>query len=171
MPAGQRGKKAGHVFCDVPLHPLTKTLFMQTILLPTDFSATAKNAALYALQLAEQVGAKNLVLYHSYEIPVTIDPLVPGLQMLDIETLKKNSEKGLSNFELELKPFANNVTISSISEYGALASGLDELCARVHAGLIVMGITGGGLLEEKLIGSNTISVAKQKVPSSHGGGA
>jgi len=138
---------------------------METLLVPTDFSPTAKNAALYALQLAEQLAAKKIVLYHSYEIPVTIDPMVPGIQMLDMESLKEGSEKGLEIFKQELLASANGITIDTISEYGALTQGLDEVCAKVNAGLVVMGITGGGVLEEKLIGSNTLSVAKHtKLP-------
>jgi nucleotide-binding universal stress UspA family protein len=138
---------------------------METILLPTDFSPTAKNAALYALKLAEQLGVKKLVLYHSYEIPVTIDPLVPGIQMLDMESLKQGGEEAVNNLALQLKDFAGSIQIDTINEYGALADGLDEVGARTNAGLVVMGITGGGILEEKLIGSNALSVAKHtKVP-------
>ena len=138
---------------------------MNTILVPTDFSTTAKNAALYALKLAEQLGVKKLVLYHSYEIPITIDPLVPGIQMLDMESLQEGSAKGLENFKLQIQQFAGNMTIDKVSEYGSLREGLDEVCKKVGAALVVMGITGGGLLEEKLIGSNTISVAKHsKIP-------
>ncbi len=133
---------------------------MNAILVPTDFSTTAHNAALYALKLAEQLGVKKLVLYHSYEIPITIDPLVPGIQMLDMESLQAGSAKGLENFKLQIQEFAANITIDKVSEYGSLSEGLDEVCEKVGAGLMVMGITGGGLLEEKLIGSNTISVAK-----------
>lgn len=133
---------------------------MKNILVPTDFSATAKNAAFYALKLAEQLNVKKLVLYHSYEIPVTIDPMVPGIQMLDIESIKEGSEKALEKFTLELKAFANDIMIDTVNEYGALTTGLDAVCAKANAGLVVMGITGGSLLAEKLIGSNTISVAK-----------
>lgn len=133
---------------------------MEAILLPTDFSPTAKNAALYALKLAQQLGVKKLVLYHSYEIPVSIDPLAPAIQMLDMESVKNGSEEGINNFEMQVKAFANNVTIEKINEYGAMAEGLDEVCSKVNAGLVVMGITGGGILEEKLVGSNAISVAK-----------
>ncbi len=103
---------------------------METILLPTDFSPTA------------------------------IDPLTPGIQMLDIESSKENSAKGLDNFMIQIKAFANNIEIDTINEYGALADGLDEVCAKTNAGLVVMGISGGGMLEEKLIGSNALSVAK-----------
>ena len=133
---------------------------MKNILVPTDFSETAKNAALYALQLAEQLSIQKLVLYHSYEIPVTIDPMVPGIQMLDMETLKESSIKGLDNFKLQIKAFNSDIVIDTVSEYGSLTAGLDDVCAKVNADLVVMGITGGGMLEEKLIGSNTISVAK-----------
>jgi nucleotide-binding universal stress UspA family protein len=138
---------------------------MQSILVPTDFSPTSKNAARYALELARQLGIKRIVLYHSYEIPVTVDPLMPGVQMLDIESLKTNSEKSIENFELQIKAFAGDVEIDSVNEYGALADGLDEVCAKANAALVVMGITGGSVMEEKLVGSNTVSVAKHtKVP-------
>ena len=138
---------------------------MESILLPTDFSQTAKNAAVYALNLARQLGIKRLVLYHSYEIPVTIDPIVPGVQMLDIESLKINSMKALENFEVQIKAFANGIEVEHINEYGDLNEGLDDVCAKANASLVVMGISGGGILEEKLVGSNTVSVAKHtKVP-------
>ena len=133
---------------------------METILVPTDFSPTAKNAAMYALKLAGQLGVKKIILYHSYEIPVTVDPITPGIQMLDIESLKQNSAQALDNFVLQIKAFANDTEIETINEYGALADGLDEVCAKTNAGLVVMGITGGGKLEEKLIGSNALSVAR-----------
>ena len=133
---------------------------MEAILLPTDFSEISKNAAKYALKLAAQLGVKRLVLYHSYEIPLTIDPITPAIQMLDIESLKEASQKNIEQFQLQLKAFATGMQIDILSEYGALTAGLDEVCERAGVGLIVMGITGGNLLEEKLIGSNTLSVAK-----------
>jgi nucleotide-binding universal stress UspA family protein len=134
---------------------------MQVLLLPTDFSETAKNAGMYALKLAEQLGASKIVVYHSYEIPVTIDPMVPGIQMLEIDSLKEGSAKGLERFRLELLPFAHkSITIENFNEYGALTEGLDDVCKAVKADLVVMGITGGGIIEETLIGSNTLSVAK-----------
>ena len=133
---------------------------MEAILLPTDFSETSRNAAHYAVKLAAQLEVKRLVIYHSYEIPLTIDPITPAIQMLDLESLKEESLKNIQQFALQLKAFATGLQIETISEYGALTAGLDEVCERTGAGIIVMGITGGNLLEEKLIGSNTLSVAK-----------
>lgn len=133
---------------------------MHTLLLPTDFSPTANNAAQYALQLAGQLGIKRIVLYHSYEIPVTIDPMIPGIQMLEMDTLKESSEQGLHRFRTSLLPYAKNVAIDIFNEYGDLAGGLDEVCKKVNADIVVMGITGGNVLEEKLVGSNAVSVAQ-----------
>lgn len=138
---------------------------MQSILLPTDFSPTAKNAARYALELAKQLGIPRVVLYHSYEIPLTIDPISPGVQMLDMESVKANAARSLENFEVQVKAFAGDIQVEHLNEYGALADGLDEVCTKTNAALVVMGITGGSVLEEKLIGSNTVSVAKHtRVP-------
>jgi len=139
---------------------LPNIVFMEAILLPTDFSPTAKNAAVYAIKLANQLGVKKLVLYHSYEIPLTIDPMVPAMQMLEIESLKEASQKNITDFKEELTALAPGIDIETLSEYGDLTEGLDEICEQLNAGLVVMGITGGGVLEEKLIGSNTLSVAK-----------
>ncbi len=134
---------------------------MHTILVPTDFSATAKNAAVYAVGLAKQAGAKKIVLYNSYQAPVGIDPMAPAIQLLDIDLLKKNSEEGLEQFKSQLEAtVADHIPIDTLSEFSLLAAGLDEVCKKVGADLIVMGITGGGALEENLVGSNTISVAK-----------
>ncbi len=138
---------------------------MEAILSPTDFSSTARNAALYALRLAKQLSVKKIVLYHSYEIPISMDPMAPGIEMFDLDSIKKDSETNIQNFKLELKAFAGDIVIDTVSEYGSLGAGLDEVCDDLDIGLVVMGITGGSFLEEKLIGSNTLSVAKHtRVP-------
>lgn len=134
---------------------------MKKILVPTDFSATAKNAALYAFKLAEQLKMEEVVLYHAYEAPVNIDPMVPAIVMPDIETLKESSQYALAHFKSIVCPFCDkSIKVSTLSKYDHLGNGLDEVCREVGAGLIVMGITGGNLLEEKLIGSNALSVAE-----------
>ncbi|MBW7952968.1 MAG: universal stress protein, partial [Chitinophagaceae bacterium] len=47
---------------------------IETILLPSDFSATATNAGLYAIELANQIGAKKVVVYHTYEAASVSEP-------------------------------------------------------------------------------------------------
>ena len=61
---------------------------MKNILVPTDFSATARNAARYALQLAEQSRAPKVIFYNAYQAPLMVDPMVPAVQLLNEEKFK-----------------------------------------------------------------------------------
>jgi nucleotide-binding universal stress UspA family protein len=134
---------------------------MKDILVPTDFSTTAKNAARYALQLAEQIGAPKVIFYNAYSAPIIVDPMVPAVQLLNEENLKKDSQDALDKFQLFVKAFCpKDCVVETYCEYALLNNGLNEVCQKTNSELIVMGITGGGLLTEKLIGSNTLSVAK-----------
>lgn len=134
---------------------------MKKILVPTDFSAAAKNAALYAFKLAEQLKTEEVILCHAYEAPVNIDPMVPTVVMPDIDTVKESSEKALEHFKSVLCPFcASGIKVSTLARYNHLGNGLDEICKEAGAGLIVMGVTGANLIEEKIIGSNALSVAR-----------
>ncbi|WP_026768137.1 universal stress protein [Asinibacterium sp. OR53] len=133
---------------------------MNKILIPTDFSATATNAALYALGLAKQVGVKSVVLYNAYQSPVTIDPMMPTVQLFDIDELKKNSEEALDRFRSQLKEAAGTISLETFSAFNVLSEGLDSVCQETGADLIVMGISGAGGVEETLIGSNAVSVAR-----------
>lgn len=134
---------------------------MKNILVPTDFSETAKNAAEYALQLAGQTGAPKVILFHAYQYPMIIDPMVPVVPMIDEEQLRKDSEEALEKFkQLLLTSCPPDCLLETYCEYALLHNGLEEVCKTLDATLIVMGITGGGYIEENLIGSNTLSVAK-----------
>jgi len=134
---------------------------MNTIIIPTDFSTTAANAAVYAVHFAHQVKAGRLLLFHAYELPVALDPLMPGVQMLELDSYKDTAIHNLEAFKMELlAKFPNtNLVVDSVVEYGSITGGLELIASREKIELIIMGITGGGALEETLIGSNTISVA------------
>ena len=137
---------------------------MQTILVPTDFSATAKNAAIYAIELAKQIGATKVIIFNAYEAvmpTMTMDPTVPSIMPVDIETYKNISETGLQKFAADLQTACNNqVVLETLNDLNTLVSGISEAAEKTGANLIVMGITGGNALEESLIGSNTVDVAK-----------
>ncbi len=134
---------------------------MQTIIVPTDFSTTASNAAEYAVQFAEQIKVKRILLFHAYELPIALDPLMPGVQMLELDSYKEVANNNLENFRNELRSKFPNSTIQFdvVVEYGSITGGIEMIATREKIELIIMGITGGGALEETLIGSNTTSVA------------
>lgn len=134
---------------------------MRTILVPTDFSQTAKNAARYAFEFAAQAGFNKVVLYHAYQPPLNADPAMPSIEFLDLEGLKKSSEEGLRNFLAEVNAYSKKgIPVETISDFSLLSENINDICDKVNADIIIMGITGGGKLEEVLIGSNTVSVAK-----------
>ncbi|MEI6265799.1 MAG: universal stress protein [Sphingobacteriia bacterium] len=134
---------------------------MQTIIVPTDFSTTAANAAAYAIQFAEQIKVKRILLFHAYELPVALDPLMPGVQMLELDSYKEVATNNLENFRYELRSkFPNTaIQLDIVVEYGSITGGIEMIATREKIELIIMGITGGGALAETLIGSNTTSVA------------
>ena len=80
---------------------------MKTILVPTDFSETAKNASLYAIDFAKQVKAKKIILYNTYQAPVSVgpDPMVPVLEVFDLETVKKANEENLQLLKFKFLAF------------------------------------------------------------------
>ncbi len=138
---------------------------MQTILVPTDFSATAKNAAIYAIELAKQIGTAKVIIYNAYEVvmpSMSIDPMVPSIMPIDIETYKNISESGLENFSRELHTACGEtVILETMSEFNSLVNGISEAAEKTGTNLIVMGITGRSAMEESLIGSNTVDIAKE----------
>lgn len=135
---------------------------MKTIVVPTDFSATASNAADYAVHFAQQVKAERIVLLHAYEIPVAIDPMMPGIQIPEIDGFKESAEKRLYEFrsELLLKYVNTGIVFDILAVYGSILSALEDFSEKDTIELVVMGITGGGALEETFIGSNTVHIAE-----------
>lgn len=141
---------------------------MQTILVPTDFSASAKNAAIYAINLAAQLKLQKIILYNAYlSPPVMNEPAgVPVIPVTDLETFKTISTDGLEQFTQSLKSICpSGVTLEQKSEFGDIVNDIDEICETTEADLVVLGITGTSKMEELLIGSTAVSVVKRtKVP-------
>ena len=131
---------------------------MKTILVPVDFSDTARNSALYAAGLAKWIGAKKLILFNAYSIPLATEM---SWAVLQTEELRKYSEDGLADFKRMLEAETDNtVEIVCQSEFGFLTERIEAVSTETDSDLIVMGITGGGKLEEVLIGSNTTHILR-----------
>jgi len=140
---------------------------MNTILVPTDFSENARNASAYALRLAADVNTKKVVFFNAYQAPpVLTEPTMPAMPVMDIETMREISNSGMEQFKRSLEAECpSGVEIEHITEFSILSNDITEICNRVGAELIVMGITGTSKIEEVLIGSTATSVIKHtKVP-------
>lgn len=133
---------------------------MRTIIIPTDFSATAMNAADYAIEFAKQMNINKIILYNAWQ-PVTIVDPMATLVISEIDSLKETSANQLQKEYNRIKTFSPiHIEIEQMSDMHTLATGLEELCKARVVDYIIMGITGGDSFEEKLMGSNTITVSQ-----------
>lgn len=129
---------------------------MKTILAPTDFSEAATNSVNYAAELANASGAK-LLLLHAYH-----PPLITGdipVVFPSMEEIAEASLKALQKIESGLRDkFQNTFPIKCIVSCGFAADETEKAAKENHSDLVVMGMRGAGIIEEKLIGSVTTSV-------------
>src|SRR5580765_7708170 len=138
---------------------------MKSIVVPTDFSPTAYNAAQYAMGLASQMHADKIILYNAYQQYIADDPMMVTIAIQDTTELRKISEDGLAHMLETLKenvPAA--ITTECVSDYNTVTNGILEVCREHDAELIIMGITGAsGKLDEVVIGSNALDVSRRSL--------
>ncbi|MFA6085513.1 universal stress protein [Mucilaginibacter sp.] len=135
---------------------------MKAILVLTDFSEAAHNAALYAACLTHQLETDQLILYHSYEFKAPAEVPLPGPS--EMETLHQTSADSLTELKNRLRTFINERTlIDTLNDERPLLMAVTDITTRYQVELIVMGITGKNGLERVLIGSNTMIMAKESI--------
>ncbi len=125
---------------------------MKNILVPTDFSACATNAANVALQLAASYGA-TLHLYSNIDIKT------------DTLERSKEDERTIHNAELLLsewreKAAYDNVTIETAWSGGKLTDEISKYVANKSIDFVVMGSHGLSGKNEFFIGSNTQKIVR-----------
>ncbi|RRA99996.1 universal stress protein [Larkinella rosea] len=113
---------------------------MKTIVLATDFSKSAKPASDFALQLAEQLKAR-LVLLHVYHHPLRLPPLQAVFTPLE-EKNKVSSRRKLYRLRDQLKKRCGDVPISILNREGATLDTIKAVVKEQKAELLVMGTAG-----------------------------
>jgi nucleotide-binding universal stress UspA family protein len=129
---------------------------MQTIVVPTDFSSEARNAALYAAELAKLFGAK-LLLFHAYMLPTPVSE-VPYV-MVTVDELQKENEVLLKK-EVEHLVQVYGVKSEGIVRIGIPSDEIRVLADDVNIDLIVMGMKDTHGID-KMIGSTTINAIRK----------
>ncbi|MDR6158452.1 nucleotide-binding universal stress UspA family protein [Chryseobacterium sp. SLBN-27] len=141
---------------------------MRTIVVPTDYSKPARNAAFYALHLAAALKS-NLHLCHAFGIPIE-SPLLgqtawalyeyPALQEENSKELRKLGkvleEKSKALWGDEAFPF--HPAFYYVCEGRDVDQVINDTAEENKALLIVMGMNGAGLLTRFLFGSNSIKM-------------
>lgn len=133
---------------------------MQTILIPTDFSPEAHNAAIHAAELARIFNAK-LLLFHAYMLPTPVSE-VPYV-MVTVDELQKENEQMMKK-EAEVLNQQFNMEIEWLVRIGIPSDEIKLLVEERPIDLVVMGMKGVGGID-KLIGSTTVNlIRKVKTP-------
>ncbi|AZA86641.1 universal stress protein [Chryseobacterium shandongense] len=141
---------------------------MRTIVVPTDYSKPARNAAFYSLHLAAALKS-NLHLCHAFGIPVESPMLgqtawalyeYPALQEENSKELKKLGkaleEKSKALWGDEAFPF--HPSFYYVCEGRDVDQVINDTAEENKALLIVMGMNGAGMLTRFFFGSNSIKM-------------
>lgn len=130
---------------------------MKTILVATDFSPAATNAANYAAEMALTINA-NILLFHVYQIPVGyLEVPIP----LSPEDLLMGAEKQIKDLKEQLSKKTNNkLYIATEIKMGSFFAELKNACERVTPYTVVMGSQGTTAAEHLFFGSNAVHAMK-----------
>ncbi|MEO8583452.1 MAG: universal stress protein [Flavitalea sp.] len=133
---------------------------MKKILVPTDFSETSKNAARYAVQLASKVTGVKVIFYHVY------NGMAAGSDGSLLTETREDRTRVLdfafANFETEMA--LEGVPVQSVYENGdSLVSAVEKYVRNNSIDLVIMGITGASEIDQALMGSNAVDMAREGI--------
>ena len=130
---------------------------MKTILVATDFSTAALNAANYAADMAKAINA-DLLLWHTYQMPVI--HLEAPLAISE-EEMKEDGEMNINRLRLQLLERTDNkVKITTEIKIGPFFRELKSSCESIDPYLVVMGSQGTTAVDRFLFGSHVIHAIK-----------
>lgn len=131
---------------------------MDTILVPTDFSEIAANAASYAAEIAKAAKAK-IILFHAWHVPAVQPETYSAIPHIDAmeEMVKNNLVKLRAHLHTRYGP---HIKIDIAYSCGFAEEEISLFIQHTRVNLIVMGMRGAGWLGEKLMGSVTTSVIR-----------
>ncbi|MCG9898486.1 MAG: universal stress protein [Hydrotalea sp.] len=124
---------------------------MKRILVPTDFSATAEKALLFAIDLAKKAGS-SIMLYHVYTPVESVFIESFAERKLHNENMQLEVMRQMHGLVETLNP-NNEVAIASIVGKVPLLENVVRFAEKNHADLIVMGTQGASGIKKSLIGT------------------
>lgn len=128
---------------------------MKRILLLSDFSDTARNAAMYALKMMEGKEA-SFILLNAYDLEFSGSPYIMQVK----EELATESLKGLKNELALMHRRFPNANIEVLSIFGSLLEVVKKEVQQNEYDLLVLGCRGETALENFLLGSRAYEVIK-----------
>jgi nucleotide-binding universal stress UspA family protein len=122
-----------------------KSIFMNTVIIPVDFSETSLHAAEFGAKWLSLAPEVEIILYHVCEKEDAYENRMEALQKLKDE-LSQNRK----------------LNITLLAETGDFITELEKLARHRQADLIIMGITNRSALMQVFVGSNALKMADNK---------
>ena len=111
---------------------------LKNILVLTDFSDSAINAARYAAAFAARVKAHNIIIYHSTSVPLATD--IPFEISSGVIGDRQETEIKLDGLKEDMSSLVSDeITISTRRDERVLISAVNILAEQLQLGLVVMG--------------------------------
>jgi nucleotide-binding universal stress UspA family protein len=130
---------------------------MKTIIVATDFSPAAINAAHYAADMASAINA-DLLLLHVYHIPMAYTE-VPIT--VNEDEIRQDVEKAFDKLKQKLtEKIGSNLNIRTEVRFGGFIRELEDVCKRVKPYTVVMGSHGTTAAVRLFFGSHTVHAMK-----------
>tara|TARA_B100000508_G_scaffold137355_1_gene131707 strand:- start:236884 stop:237726 length:843 start_codon:yes stop_codon:yes gene_type:complete len=139
---------------------------MKKILVPTDFSKYALNAAKLAADIARKFDAR-LYFVHVVDIPTYETGVIPGQSQQDIAEGLFILKKAKKDFkELMSQDFLSGINVAEGIQFGGVYESTVEQAEKHGIDLIVMGTHGSsGYVNDFFVGSNTDKIVRlSKIP-------
>ncbi len=130
---------------------------MKTLIVATDFSAIARNATQYAMEMARSIQA-DVHLLHVYQMPVNYGAMDIPISMPEWEQETEDLMSGVKR-QLELN-YGGVVSVSTEVRTGSFMLELAAVCVRKQPYGVIMGCKGTTAAERVLFGSHAISAMK-----------
>ena len=124
---------------------------MKTIIVATDFSPVALNAAEYAVKMAKTLGV-DILLFNVYEVLPNYGEMVMDLDVDDLKKAAQTSILGIKKILLEQNSV--DLTISTEVRLGVFKNELIALCESINPYAVIMGSQGKSKTDRLLMGSH-----------------
>ncbi len=130
---------------------------MKKIIVATDFSPAALNAATYAVEMAENTDAE-ILLFNVFEVIANYGEIIIDLNVND---LKSVSEKDMTDFKSKLLLNTGYMgKITSLVRLGVFKDELENICNAEKPYFVVIGCQGKNAAERIIFGGHAISTIK-----------
>jgi nucleotide-binding universal stress UspA family protein len=130
---------------------------MKTILVATDFSPVAFNAAKYAVDMAKVINA-DILLLHVFQLPISYSEVPLTINEAD---MMDQAERAMNDLKQQLiEKTQNKINIISEVRMGTFFRELNTVCEKIMPYTVVMGSQGTTATDRLLFGGHTVYAMK-----------